>query len=207
MREEKLDVEDIYYYFRKAQANSNNRGFRMPKDFDKHFNTKMSEKNREALTLAVKYFNTKWSRIDPFRFMKCGFELFKSFSYTKFFDRRVLNLYIQKDKHIKRDAELCKGKMTDSALFVLKYMKENKISSLSRYCMMKTGAISYPVKHYIDNSIDKFFVVWLVTLGLLDIDDDNRALVPYIVEQYRDILSDLDNISGYLSKLKKLIGG
>ncbi len=200
-----VHAEEIYNSFRRAQAQSNNRGFQMPKNFEKHLNNKMSEKNRDALTLATKWFNTKWSRVDPLRFMECGFELFKSFSYTKFFDRRVLNLYIQKDKHLKRDIELCKGKMRDSALFVKKYMTEHDIPSLSRYCMMKSGHVNIAINHYIGNHIDKYFIVWLMSIGFLHLDDDNRALVPYITGQYRDILASLDNVSGFLRKLRTLI--
>ena len=104
-------IVDIYRQFRRAQAHKNNRGYRMPKDFDKHFSTKMSEKNREALTLATKFFNTKWHNIDPYRFFECGFELFKTFSYTQFFDPRVINLYVTRDKNHKRELKVSKQEM------------------------------------------------------------------------------------------------
>lgn len=198
-----MKIEDVYYYFRKAQAEKNNRGFRMPKDFEKHLETKMSKKNREALEIATNWFNTKWNNIDPFKFMECGFELFKTFSYVNFFDQRVINLYKQKDKNIKRESKLSKDKMKNSMLFVKNYIKENNIKNVGRYCMMKNGYINVTVEHYLNNYIDKFFIIWLIKKKLLKLDDDNMALIPYISDHYRKILPKLDEINDFLLKLEK----
>ena len=200
-----ITIKDVYYAFRKAQAQKNNRGFRMPKDFDKHLETKMSEKNTDALILASKFFNTKWRNIDPYRFMECGFELFKSFTYTKFFDQRVLNFYKQRDKHIKRDALLSKEKMSESLKFIKGYIKENNIPSIGRYCMMKRGSVNIVIEHYLNNYVDKYFLIWLIKIGKIKLDDDNRVLVPIITEQYRDVLAKLEEINGFLTKLKELV--
>ena len=40
-----LTTEDVYIEFRKAQAQKNNRGYRLPKNWDKHFG-KMNKKNK-----------------------------------------------------------------------------------------------------------------------------------------------------------------
>ena len=57
---EKIDqIEKIYFQFRKAQADFHNRGFRMPKDFEKHFKTKLSIVNQKKLTKVTNWFNTK----------------------------------------------------------------------------------------------------------------------------------------------------
>ena len=90
---------DIYTEYRRAQALEYNRGYRIPKNFQKHLNFKMSSKNREALELATKYFNTKWKNIDPAKFFEAGFGVLKSFTYVQFFDPRVMRLYIQRDKN------------------------------------------------------------------------------------------------------------
>ena len=197
-----MEIEDIYYAFRKAQAESKNRGWRMPKDFDKHLNNKMSIKNKEVLELVTKWFNTKWRNIDPTRFMECGFELFKTFSYIKFFDERIINLYKQKDKNIKRVNKLSKEKIKNSMLFVKKYIDDNNISSVSRYCMMKKGYINVITEHYLNNYIDKFFMIWLIKMKLLKLDDDNLSLVPYISDHYREVVVQLDDIGVFLNKLK-----
>jgi hypothetical protein len=200
-----MKTEDIYYYFRKAQAEKNNRGFRMPKDFNKHLETKFSKKNRESLQIATNYFNTKWNNIDPFKFMECGFELFKTFSYVNFFDQRVINLYKQKDKNIKRESKLSKTKIKNSMLFVKNYIKENNIKNINIYCIMKNGHINIAIEHYLNNYIDKFFIVWLIKKKLLKLDDNNMALIPYINDHYRKILPKLDEINDFLLKLEKYL--
>lgn len=196
---------DVYFCFRKAQAQSKNRGFRMPKDFDKHLKNKMSEKNRKALLETTAFFNTKWKNVNIERYMEYGFELLKSFSYMKFTDKRVMNLYKVKDKNLKRKLKLCKESMRDSLKFVKQYIKDNDITSIGRYCMLKNGHVSLIIEHYLNNYVDKFFVVWLMSKGLLKLNDDNISLVPYISEQYREILVSFDDIGEYLEKLGRLL--
>ena len=196
---------DVYSDFRKAQAESKNRPYKLPKDWESHFNNRMSKKNREALVLATKYFNTKWDKIDVFRFMQCGFELLKTFSYTQFFDQRIINLYIHKDKHIKRDAKLTKEGVVDSLKFVKTYMKDNGTISISRYCMIEKNGTRLAVRHYIDNKINKYFIVWLISMGMLHLTDDERAQMPYIIEQYRNILAKLKGSEKFLNKLKEML--
>ena len=53
-------IENTYFQFRKAQADYNDRGFRMPKDFEKHFNTKFKEPNKKKLIKITGFFLTKW---------------------------------------------------------------------------------------------------------------------------------------------------
>lgn len=42
-------IKYIYECFRKAQAFSKSRGYRLPKDFEKHFNEKMAKRHKEIL--------------------------------------------------------------------------------------------------------------------------------------------------------------
>ena len=200
-------AENIYFAFRKAQAGIKNHGFRMPKDFVKHMKSRMSEKNREALVLITKYFNTKWRNIDPYTFMVCGFDIFKNFTYTQFFDRKVINLYIDRDKNKKRELGVNKQAIVKSAAFIKKYMKEFDISSLGMYCKIKKDGMLLPIKHYVDNNVDKFLIVYLMKSGYIKLDDDHRAYVPYIVDQYREILLKNDEMIDFLEKIKKSLKG
>lgn len=198
-----MEVEQVYYFFRKVQSENKNRGFRMPKDFETHLNNKFSKKNKEALVLATKYFNTKWENIDVCKYMQCGFELFKTFSYVKFFDKRVLNLYIVKDKNQKREMSLNKKEIVKSVIFVKKYMLENKVVSIRDYCNLTEGNRKVIINHYVHNKIDKFFLVWLIKIGYLILSDNDRAYMPYIVSQYREILAGVDEIKTFLNKVKR----
>ena len=69
------EIENIYYCFRKAQADFNNRGFRMPNDFEKFFYSKFGKPNREALNKITGRFLTMWQNIDPEKYFLCGFEM------------------------------------------------------------------------------------------------------------------------------------
>ncbi len=198
-----MEPVDVYYNFRKAQAESKGRGFRMPKDFDAHLNSKFSDKNREALLLATKYFNTKWTNVNIVRYFQCGFELFKTFSYIKFFDPRVMRLYVQRDKNIKREMDVNKKNIVDSVKFIRRYMKENKIHILRDYLQLANGNRKVIVDHYIHGSIDKFLLVWLVKTGRLILTDDDRACMTYIVHQYREIVEKLQEINGFMRKVSE----
>jgi len=190
------NIVNIYQEFRRAQAHANNRGYRMPKDFDKHFNTKMSEKSREVLSLITKFFNTKWQNIDPYGFFECGFELFKSFTYTQFFDPRVINLYVQRDKNHKREMNINKQEISYSLNFVKEFITDNNIKDINEYGKLRDGNINLAVKHYLDNKIDKYLMVYLISMGIIKLTDDDRVLIPYIVEHYRDCLVQLDRMKG-----------
>ena len=198
-----ITLEYIYVQFRKAQAEVNNRGYRIPKDFEKHLAKKMSDKNRNILILVTSWFLTKWQNVDPFRYFQCGFELFKTFTYKNFTDPKVLKLYIQKDKNIKRYNRLSKKNIIQSLKFVKNYMSEHGIPSFNIYCLTTDINRSLPVQHYLKNKIDKFFLVWLVRERMLRLSDDEISVMPYVVENYRDIVDKLDNIKNFLEEVRK----
>jgi len=196
-----MEPVDVYYNFRKAQSESKGRGFRMPKDFDSHLSNKFSDNNKEALLLATKYFNTKWSNINPYRYFQCGFELFKTFSYLKFFDPRVMRLYVQRDKNRKREMEVNKKQIVQSVKFIKNHMKAHDIHMIRDYLQMKNGERKVIVDHYAQGFVDKYLLVWLVKKGKLVLTDDDRACMPYIVHQYRDIGEKLEEINGFMRKV------
>jgi len=196
-----MEPVDIYYNFRKSQSESKGRGFRMPKDFDAHLEKKFSDKNREALLLVTKYFNTKWMNVNPYRYMQCGFELFKTFSYLKFFDPRIMRLYVQKDKNTKREMDVNKKAIVESVKFIKKYMKENDIHISRDYFQLQNGYRKVIVDHYVHGDIDKYLLVWLVKSGRLILTDDDRACMTYIVHQYREIGEKLQEINGFMRKV------
>lgn len=198
-----ITPEYVYIQFRKAQGEANNRGYRLPKDFEKHLNERMTEKNKNTLILITSWFLTKWQNIDPFRYFQCGFELYKNFTYHKFDDTKVLKLYIQKDKNIKRYNRLSKKSIIKSLKFIKSYMARRDIISFNIYCLTVELNRSLPVEHYLQNQIDKFFMVWLIKEKMICLTDDERSLIPYIVENYREIADKLDNIKNFLAEVRK----
>jgi len=201
---------DVYSIFREVQARSKNRPYRLPKDFDKFLENRMSKKNREVLELVAKYFSTKWVNIDVEKFMGCGFELFgKNFTYTKFFNSKLMRFYIERDKNKKRKIELSKKEMVKSARYVKRYMQPIRnnpnISLIREYCRKRDGEIRLIVRHHVQGHIDKYFLVWMVSSGQITLTDDERALVPYVIGRYRDYVEDLKAVNPFLKKLRTLL--
>jgi len=201
-----MTPEEVYESFRIAQSQFIGRPYRLPKDFDKHFRERLSEKNREALVYATKYFSTKWEGIRPVDYFACGFELFgKNFSYIKFFEKKIMHLYIQRDKIKKRNDALCKKSIVDSMKFAINYCKKNNIATIGRYCMLESNGHSLPVRHYLDNKVDQYFLVILCTAGLLQFREEEIAYIPYITQRYREIVMALDDIEPFTKQIKERI--
>ena len=199
------DIEKIYFQFRKAQAAYNNRGFRMPKNFEDHFKKKLTEVNQKKLINITNWFNTKWSNIDPYTYFECGFVLHKkSFTYVKFFNEKVLKLYVQRDKNKKREAKVTKEKLIESAKFLKNYMRKNEISTLQEYIDTQDGNQKIAVSHYLKNHIDASFFVFLLKKGMV-LNDIDRGLIPYVSKNYRNINIMLIDMKEFVDKIEKLL--
>ena len=177
----------------------------MPKNFEDHFKKKVSAIYQKKLVKATNWFNTKWSNIDPYIYFTCGFELYKKrFSYIKFFEEKILLLYIQRDKNEKREIRVTKEKLIASAKFIKKYIKENHISSLQEYMDTNDGNQKLAVSHYLKNRIDSSFFVFLLKKGMR-LTDVDRSFIPYISKHYRVINVMLVDIKPFLDKIEELI--
>lgn len=177
----------------------------MPKDFEKHFKKKLSTINQKNLTKVTKWFNTKWSNIDPYLYFKCGFALYKkNFSYVKFFNEKILMLYKAKDKNEKRKIRVTKEKLIESAKFVKRYMRDNNILSLQEYIDTNDGNQKLAVSHYLKNNIDASFFVFLLKKGM-KLSDTDRSYIPYIAQHYRTINVMLVDIKPFLEKMEKML--
>ena len=196
-------IKNVYFQFRKAQADFHNRGFRMPKDFEEHFKKKLATINQKSLTKITNWFNTKWSNIDPYLYFKCGFDLYKkNFTYVKFFNEKILMLYKTKDKNEKRQVRVTKEKLIESAKFVKQYMRDNEILSLQEYIDTNDGNQKLAVSHYLKNNIDASFFVFLIKKGM-KLSDTDRSFIPYISANYRNINVMLNEMKSFLFKIEK----
>lgn len=196
-----LTKQDVYVAFRKAQATAKGRPYRLPKDWEKHYN-RMSLNTRNSLTQLTHWFNTKWMEIDPERYFACGFELIPGFTYRNFNTPTVIRLYIQKDKAIKRQTRINKDKMIQSAKFVKEYMQMTDIKSFLVYCNKRSNGRSLPVGHYLENYLDGFFLTWLIKDRFIRLTDGEKAIIPYVVDKYRESVLQLEEIQSFLTKLR-----
>lgn len=197
-------IEQIYINFREAQADYNNRGFRLPKNFEDHFNKKFKEQNKKALIKISGWFLTKWSNINPYDYFICGFELFKKgFTYTRFFDDKIILLYKTRDKNKKREVHITKKRLVESALYVKKWIEKNNID-LYKYMSIRDGYQKIVIKHYLENKIDATFLVFLIQKGML-LNDIERSMIPYVQVNYRKIIFGLNEIKDFMRKLEEKI--
>jgi hypothetical protein len=173
----------------------------MPKDFEKHFNSKFKEQNKKKLIKITGFFLTKWQNIDPYNYFRCGFDLFdKRFSYMKFLHEKIILLYINKDKNKKREVRVTKQALVESAYFVKKYMVKNGIASLDDYIHESEGDRKIAVDHYLKNKIDASFLVFLLGKGMI-LTDAERSDIPYIQTNFRKLKFNLEDIKDFLKKL------
>lgn len=187
------NIEDIYVKFRKAQSFYNNRPYRIPKDVSTFLEKNLSEKNMENIKNLTNALNTRWQNIDIDRYLEYGFELFgKNFSYTKFFDSRLIEFYIMKDRNMKRDTQLVKDTLDKSIRYVKSVTREkDDKEAFIKYANLKQGFESVAVADYIKGYIDRYFLTWLVYKGYLSLTDDDRDRLPLIVENYRNYVYEL----------------
>lgn len=205
-------VWDIYCVFRKVQANFNDRGYKLPKDWEKQWNEKFSETTREKLQTITNYFNTKWENISPERYFEAGFELFgRGFSYHKFLDKKIVEQYKRKDKLKKREIEVEKQSLKNDLKFVIREVRDNEevkeMGILRYYCRSRESEedyISKPIRDYLDNKISTSFLTWLISEKYLVLKNIERDLIPYVEENYRTIVKNLNEIKVFLIKLKEL---
>ena len=187
--------EDIYVMFRKAQSIYASRPYRLPKDFNSFLLNRMSKINRESLIIITKWFNSKWKNINPLDFFGYGFDLMgKKFTYCKFFDNRVHNFYITRDKIKKRDLEITREQITKSIAFIKEYMSKQEKSPVSfwlRYCNLEVDGIKAPIKHYLNNNIDRLVIAWIINKKYLTLSDGDRMLIPLIVDNYREYVDQV----------------
>jgi len=204
------EIQDIYIIFRKEQSLFFNRPYKLPKNWDK-FYEKLNINTKEILNKITNYFNTKWDSIDPNKYFSAGFELYnKSFTYQKFFDNRILKLYIQRDKIKKYETEASKKLLIENLNFILSYMKERSyrkdLSILSQYAKLREGFERICISHYRQNKISKFCLVYLLSRKYCILDVDEYTLIPEIKNKYRELIYELNNYKEFLIKLEEKIG-
>jgi hypothetical protein len=196
-----ITEQDVYFAFRKAQANANDRGFRMPKDWDA-FLAKMNANNLNWLKQATMYFNTKYCNLDLDRYMECGFEVWKSFSYKHFLHDKVIQLYIEKDKIKKRQMEVSQREIETTFNNIADYMRDKPMrpgyTELQSFCKFRQGELRILINMYVQGSVDLMTLTYCVNRGYIQMTDDERALSPYLVQRYRDLVLSLEDVKPFI---------
>lgn len=167
---------------------------------------KMSGEYLKTLDTLALWFNTKWQNIRVEEYFDCGFEIYqKNFYYERFLDPKIIRLYIQKDKNIKRTINISKKNIIDSAKFVKSYMNQAGYKTFHIYCSVRKNNKCLPVYHYLQNKIDSVFLIWLIWNKTIVLTDEERPYIPYIIDNYRKVIIMLQNMRPFLKKVKEYV--
>lgn len=199
-----ITEQDVYVAYRRAKSISSGKGFRLPKDWDDYFENKMSPKNKEYLIKTTGYFNTTFSNIDIDKYMECGCELFKSFSYHLFLRPKIVGLYKDKDKQTKRKIVISNKSIEDTFDFIETFMIKRDIikgyNMLQTYCKVKDGHRKTILEHYMKNKIDPLVIVYCIYYKYLVLTDIEREYIYNVTNRYRDLLQDMFQVEEYIKE-------
>jgi hypothetical protein len=195
---------DVYVAYRRAKANKEGKGFRLPKEWNEFYNTKLTEKNREYLDKLTGYFNTTYSNINIDKYMECGFDLWKSFSYHMFLRKNIIDLYKEKDKQQKRKIKANSETINSTFDFINQFMngKElfNGYNNLQSYCKIRDGHRKTILEHYMKGLIDPLVIVYCLYYKYLKLDDVETQYIYNITNRYRDLIEDMFQVEDQIKE-------
>jgi hypothetical protein len=199
---------DVYVAYKTAEAAAKGRtGFRLPKDWDVYKTEKMNKFAYDQLYKLMVHFNTSMRNVDMAKFMSCGFEIWKSFSYQHFFEKPVLNLYMQYDKQKKRRIMSDTAEVDKSFAYIADFLKTKPIregyNQLQNFCKFRDGEIRTIINLYVQDKIDTITLVYCLKKRYIVLSDDERAITPYISQRYRDLCDNLVEMQDYMDQKER----
>ena len=203
-----ITEEDVYVAYRRAKSLQSGKGFRLPKHWDTFFVDKMSQKNREYLTRAAGFFNTTWSNVNLDKYMSCGAELYKTFSYHMFLRPNILTHYIEKDKIQKRKVQADILLIDASFNYIIGYLRSEKMGSrdytdLEFYCKLKEGDKKSIVGDYLSGHIDSVLLTYCIYYKYIKLTDIEREYCYNVVNRYRDFLQQMFDVEDFIKSKDK----
>lgn len=184
-----VKITDIYLEYLKQKGNSSKRAYRLPKEPELSIEKlrQTNQANYDKLKTLTDHFNTKWSNIDPQKYLQTGFILFANFSYPNFLNDKILKHYIQLNKIEKFHTEFNRKTLLKSFKFIKEYMKENNIHQVSDYCGTKSEYRSLVLEHFFKGNVDPFTLLYLML----------KKYVTYTQEEKDKLYDFLNNVTKY----------
>lgn len=193
---------ELYITYRKIQSEKLSKGYMIPKDFDVWFN-KQKKEIKDGITNLTGFFNTKFHNINSELYIRCGFEIWKNFTYHQFTDEKVIKLYKIRDKSIKREGEAFKKSYVESIKYILKIIRCKECSNISdyfdKYSKMDNGI--KPIQDFLKNKICKYMIVYLILNEYLVIDDFDKNYLSIIKNNYGDYVKEIKSNKTFICKL------
>lgn len=195
---------DVYAAFRRAQANAKGTGFRLPTDWESHKTNRMTEYNYDQLYKMTVHFNTTLSNINMDRYMACGFELWKGFTYKHFCDQKILNLYMTHDKNRKRRMQASVDEIDSTFEFLKREMgvkpRRDGYGQLQNFCKFRDGEVKFIINTYLKGKVDTMTLTYCIYKRYLTLTDDERALTPYVADRYRELVENMQEVKVHIER-------
>ncbi len=162
--------------------------------------SKITDSNLQNVINLTNLFNTRWSNINIDEYMKCGIELWKGFSYSKFLNAKVIKKYISNDKKYKRNS-VTREKLEKS----FEYLKNNNYISLSKYCDDKVDGICKPIYDYIHNDINRILMEYILLNKMIKPNEIELMYVSSLLQNKKDANQRVKSFGRYIKKMESLL--
>jgi len=199
---------NIYKAYRQVKAQQNNKGIRLPKDWESYFKNNLNKPTQDNIQELTDMFNTRLCHINLYEYMAAGFDILKGFTYKHFMDDRVMDRYIHNDKMKKRYWSFDKPPGIIKSLLYIYGCTDSYTTSidatLKQYCK-KTNihdAIHDAIHDYISNKITTSFMVWIIKDRYITPSELEWSMMPFISGNKKSIFNDINKNHEWLKKLK-----
>lgn len=184
---------DIYVIFKTVENEVKGKNTKILDE--ESYSKRVSEKNRMVLQELAGLFNTRYVNVNPHSFVKCGFDLYKSFDYSKMLRDTVINLYIQRDSRLKRNPNEPIGKIISD----LKFVDRN----LNKYANEFTNNQRTIIRDYVFNNIGSTLLVYCIWRGMFEPNDIEWEYLNIIKNNYPLFEKNVTKFANMIDKWNK----
>ena len=180
---------NVYCVYRKVKAG--NKKYNLPTE--EKYRNRLSTSSLLEIDRCSQYFNTLYSNINLEIYMKCGFQVYKTFSFQKFLDPKILEKYKSVDKRLKRNINISKEYIDNSF---------NCINMpLYKYCRQYVGQRKKIIDDYLFNRIHGMIVVYCMRFNLISFIDDEECYFYNINNNYDEWIKKMYSVKKYIEDI------
>ena len=200
-----MEIQDIWFAFQKAKACAKNRGYnRKIKSFSAIWEKRKPEE-RENIRKMHRFLLTTWQNIDIDKYFSCGFELWKNFTYTKWFDPKIIELYVLKERNDRIKDDEIKTSLVNSAKFIKNYIKDNDIKDFRVYSRKRDNHELLCINHFIQNKISKWMLAFLIINKYCIIEPEDWFKINDIKSNLLNFKFEFKENKNFIDKFKLIV--
>ena len=189
---------DIFIAYKESKSRVTGKGYRVPKDWDKYWDEKLSIGEKQNITNLSNYLISIWQNIDLDAYMDAGFKTYKTFDFKKLLCPKVIDTYIRRDKTKKRDIVLNGDILLENMEYVRSLIDiEDNSDMIREYCKDKNRVLD----DYMNNRIDGGFLFWLIYDRYLHINELDKNMISYIHNNWNELKRDLAKLRNIIKRI------